>query len=181
MSATDINQYNASYCPNQKYYKQNVTNYMKNPKNQVQDFVCDDNASEDSPPIISPKEFVTNNINLSNQTDQLATRVFKPEFKTKSNSGYRSLSTLPKYNSFRRNTTFQDFPKEYTYPISIGRGKNLLDFEIYQLREMFNKYLACKIFLCLVSYKHFKIKCFRKIYSTYTLFFYLIFVFKLYY
>jgi len=47
MSATDINQYNTSYCPSQKYYKQNVTNYMKNPKNQVQDFVCDDNASED--------------------------------------------------------------------------------------------------------------------------------------
>jgi len=124
MSATDVNQYNASYCPpNQKYYKQNVTNYMKNPKNQVQDFLCDDNASEDSPPIISPKEFVTNNINLSNQTDQLATRVFKSEFKTKSNPGYRPSSTLPKYNSgFRRNTTFQDFPKEYTYPISIGRG-----------------------------------------------------------
>jgi len=73
MSATDINQYNASYCPNQKYYKRNVTNYMKNPKNQVQDFVCDDNASEDSLPIISLKEFVTNNINLLNQTDELAT------------------------------------------------------------------------------------------------------------
>jgi len=55
---SDVNQYNASYCPpNQKYYKQNVTNYMKNPKNQVQDFLCDDNASEDSPPI-SPKEFI---------------------------------------------------------------------------------------------------------------------------
>jgi len=100
-----------------------VTNYTKNRKNQVQDFLCDDNASEDSPPIISPKKFVTNNINLSNQTDQLATRVFKSEFKTKSNSGYRPPSTLPKYNSdFRRNTTFQDFPKEYTNPISIGRG-----------------------------------------------------------
>jgi len=40
--------------------------------------------------------------------------------------------------------------------------KNLLDFETYQLREMFNKYLECKIFLCLISY-NFKIKCFRKI------------------
>jgi len=48
---------------------------MKNPKNQVQDFLCEDNASEDSPPIISPKEFVTNNINLPNQTDQRDTRM----------------------------------------------------------------------------------------------------------
>jgi len=46
-----------------------------------------------------------------------------------------------------------------------GRGKNLVDFETYQLREMFKKCVACKIFLCLISY-NFKIKCFRKIYFT---------------
>jgi len=34
----------------------------------------------------------------------------------------------------------------------------LLNFETYQLREVFDKYLACKIFLCLISY-NFKIKC----------------------
>ncbi|EGI62237.1 hypothetical protein G5I_09487 [Acromyrmex echinatior] len=118
-----INQCNTSYCPNQKYYKQNMTNYMKNPKGQVQDFICDDNASEDTPPIISPKEFVTSNVNLSNQSDQFATRVFKPEFKMRSNSGYRPPPSLPRYNgSFRRNTTYQDLPNEYTYPVSIGRG-----------------------------------------------------------
>ncbi|XP_018401858.1 PREDICTED: uncharacterized protein MAL13P1.304-like [Cyphomyrmex costatus] len=123
MPATGINQCHTSYCPNQKYYKQNMTNYMKNPKSQVQDFVCDDNASEDIPPIISPKEFVTNNVNFSNQSDQFATRVFKPDFKTRSNSGYRPPPSLPRYNgSFRKNTTFQDFPKDYTYPVSIGRG-----------------------------------------------------------
>ncbi|XP_018364515.1 PREDICTED: uncharacterized protein LOC108762150 [Trachymyrmex cornetzi] len=123
MPATAINQCNTSYCPNQKYYKQNMTNYMKNPKGQIQDFICDDNASEDTPPIISPKEFVTSNVNLSNQSDQFATRVFKPEFKMRSNSGYRPPPSLPRYNGgFRRNTTFQDFPKEYTYPVSIGRG-----------------------------------------------------------
>lgn len=123
MPVTGTNQYNAPYCPNQKH-KQNMTNYMKNPKSQIQDFVCDDNGSGDTPPIISPTEFVTDNINLSNKTDQFATRVFKPEFKTKSNSGYRPPPSLPRYNggNFRRNTTFQDFPREYTYPISIGRG-----------------------------------------------------------
>ncbi|XP_018307544.1 uncharacterized protein [Mycetomoellerius zeteki] len=123
MPATGINQCNTSYCPNQKYYKQNMTNYIKNPKGQIQDFICDDNVSEDTPPIISPKEFVTSNVNLTNQSDQFTTRVFKPEFKMRSNSGYRPPPSLPRYNSgFRRNTTFQDFPKEYTYPVSIGRG-----------------------------------------------------------
>lgn len=123
MPATGINQYN-TYCPlNQKHYKQNVANYMKNPKSQIQDFACDDNGSEDIPPIISPKEFVTNNVNVLSKTDQFATRVFKPEFKTKSNLGYRPPSSLQRYSSgFRRNTTFQDFPKDYIYPVSIGRG-----------------------------------------------------------
>lgn len=123
MPATGINQYNAPYCSsNQKQYKQTVPNYMKYPKNQIQDLPCDDNGLEDAPPIISPTEFVTNNINLSNKTDQFATRVFKPEFKMKSNSGYRPPS-VPRYGGgFRRNTTFQDFPKQYSYPVSIGRG-----------------------------------------------------------
>ncbi|XP_011689205.1 PREDICTED: uncharacterized protein LOC105450840 isoform X2 [Wasmannia auropunctata] len=124
MPAIGINQYNVSYCPPNQRYKPNVTNYMKNPKGQVQDFVCDDNASEDTPPIISPKEFVTNNVSLSNQTDQFATRVFKPEFKPRSNLGYRSgpPSSLSRYNNGGFHRNFQDFPKEYTYPISIGRG-----------------------------------------------------------
>ncbi|XP_077260043.1 uncharacterized protein LOC143896231 isoform X1 [Temnothorax americanus] len=119
MPATGINQYNASYCsPNQRHYRQNVSNYMK--KNQ--DFAYDDNGSaEDIPPIISPKEFVTDNISLSNKTDQFATRVFKPEFRMKPNLGYRPPSSFPR-GGFRRNTTLQDFPKEYTYPVSIGRG-----------------------------------------------------------
>lgn len=123
MPATGINQYNI-YCPPNPKHKQNVGNYiMKNPRSQIQDFACDDNGSEDIPPIISPKEFVTNNVNVSNKTDQFATRVFKPEFKTKSNLGYRPPSSLQRYSGgFRRNTTFQDFPKEYTYPVSIGRG-----------------------------------------------------------
>ncbi|XP_011158401.1 probable cyclin-dependent serine/threonine-protein kinase DDB_G0292550 isoform X2 [Solenopsis invicta] len=125
MQHATINQYNAPYYqPNQKHYKQNGANYVRNPKSQVQDFVCDDNNSKDIPPIISPKEFVTSDINLSNKTDQYTTRVFKPEFKTKSNStGYRPPPSLPRYNNgFRRNITYQDFPKEYTYPVSIGRG-----------------------------------------------------------
>jgi len=123
MPATSTNQYNAPYCPPNQKHKQSVTNYMKNPKSQIQDFVCDDNGSGDIPPIISPTEFVTDNINLSNKTDQFATRVFKPEFKTRSSSGYRPPPSLPRYSGgFHRHTTFQDFPREYTYPISIGRG-----------------------------------------------------------
>ncbi|KAL0123847.1 hypothetical protein PUN28_005996 [Cardiocondyla obscurior] len=115
--------HNASYCsPHQKYYKPNVPNYMKNAKSR--DFVCDDNGTEDIPPMISPTEFVTNNLPI--KTSQFATPVFKPEFKTKSNSGYRSTfnpSFQRSYNGgFRRHATFQDLPKEYTHPMSIGRG-----------------------------------------------------------
>lgn len=119
MPATDINPY-VSYCPNQKHYRQSAANYMKSPRSQMQDFTCDD-GSED-PPIICPKEFVTNDINPLNKTDQFATRVFRPEFK-KSNSGYRPPSSYSKYSGgFHRNTTVQGLPEEYTYPISIGRG-----------------------------------------------------------
>ncbi|XP_011866890.1 PREDICTED: probable serine/threonine-protein kinase DDB_G0282963 isoform X2 [Vollenhovia emeryi] len=123
MPATGVSQYNAPYYPTgQKHYKQNVTNYMKNPKSQMQDFTCDDNGSEDSPPIISPTEFVTSNINLSNKTDQFATRVFKPEYKMRPNTGYRPPPFLPRYNNDFRRNTFQEFPKEYTYPTGVGRG-----------------------------------------------------------
>lgn len=115
--ATNVNQYKAPYCPPNQKYRQNLASYMKNPKSQVQDFVCDD-GSENAPPIISPTEFVTNNINPLNKTDQFATRVFR-----KPNSGYRPPPSYPRYNGgFRRNTTSQDFPREYTYPVSIGRG-----------------------------------------------------------
>jgi len=59
-------------------------------------------------------------------------------FKTKLNSRYRPPSTLLKYNSdFRRNTTFKDFPKEYTYPINIGRGIHKKNIKISDLDEMF--------------------------------------------
>ncbi|XP_012526978.1 GATA zinc finger domain-containing protein 14 isoform X2 [Monomorium pharaonis] len=120
-STTGTGLYNVSYCPSNQKHKQNGANHVRN---QTQDFVCDDNSSEDIPPIISPKEFVTNDINISNnKMDQFSTRVFKPEYKTRLNSGYRPSASLPRYNnSFRRNTTFQDFPKDCTYPVSIGRG-----------------------------------------------------------
>lgn len=119
MPATD--QY-APYCSLNQKCRQNAASYIKSPKYQMEDFTCDD-GSEDAPPIICPKEFVTNDINLLNKTDQFATRVFKPEFK-KSNSGYCPPSSYSKYSGglYNRSTTVQNFPKEYTYPVSMGRG-----------------------------------------------------------
>ncbi|XP_025268613.1 uncharacterized protein LOC105256898 isoform X2 [Camponotus floridanus] len=70
MPMTNINQYNNAYFWQNQERNQNAVNYMqilKCPKNQTtQDFPCDDNESENIPPIISPKEFVTNNVKFSN-------------------------------------------------------------------------------------------------------------------
>ncbi|XP_070163161.1 protein PF3D7_1417600 [Polyergus mexicanus] len=69
---------NAYFWQNQKD-NQNRVNYMqmsKYPKNQtIQDLACDDNESENIPPIISPKEFMTNNVSFSNKTEQFTARV----------------------------------------------------------------------------------------------------------
>lgn len=66
---TNINQYNAYFWQNEKR-NQNV-NYMqisKCPKSQmIQDLSCDNDESENIPPIISPKEFITNNVKFSNK------------------------------------------------------------------------------------------------------------------
>lgn len=83
MPTKGINQCsNAYFCQIQKH-NQNAVNYMqisKYSKSQmIQDLACDDNESENIPPIISPKEFITTNVNLSNKIDQFATRVFKSE------------------------------------------------------------------------------------------------------
>lgn len=115
-------QYN-TYCPpNYKYNKSNGMqggiNYMqmsKNQKGQKQNFASEDNGLEDIPPIISPKEYVTNNINFSNKPDQFSTRVFKPDFKMR-NTGYRQPPLPQRYNGgFRRNVSYQHFPKEHNY------------------------------------------------------------------
>lgn len=69
---------NAYFWQNQKD-NQNAVNYMqmsKYPKSQmIQDLACDDNESENIPPIISPKEFITNNVSFSNKTEQFTARV----------------------------------------------------------------------------------------------------------
>lgn len=120
MPAQDTSQYVPYYPPSQRPCRQSVANCMKSPMHQMQDFTCDD-GSEDSPPIICPKEFVTNDINLLNKTNTNATRVFRPEFK-RSNSGYRPPSSYARYSGgFYRNTTVQNIPRD-TYPVSIGRG-----------------------------------------------------------
>ncbi|XP_072760616.1 uncharacterized protein [Anoplolepis gracilipes] len=69
-----INQCNNAYFwQNQKSDNQNTVNYMqisKYSKNQtIQDLVCDDNESEIIPPIISPKEFITNNASFLKKID----------------------------------------------------------------------------------------------------------------
>lgn len=78
MPVTNINQYNNAYFWQNQKRNQNAVNYMqisKCPKNQtIQDFSCDDNESENIPPIISPKEFVTNNVKFSNNIGQFATQ-----------------------------------------------------------------------------------------------------------
>lgn len=67
---TNINQYNAYFWQNEKC-NQNVVNYMqisKCPRSQtIQDLSCDDDESENIPPMISPKEFITNNVKFSNK------------------------------------------------------------------------------------------------------------------
>lgn len=78
MPGTNVNQYNNAYFWQNKERNQNAVNYMqisKYPKNQaIQDFPCDDDESENIPPIISPKEFVTNNVKFSNNIGQFATQ-----------------------------------------------------------------------------------------------------------
>ena len=82
MPTKDINQCsNAYFCQIQKH-NQNAVNYMQMSKysksQMIQDLASDDNESENIPPIISPKEFITANVS-SNKIDQFATRVFKSE------------------------------------------------------------------------------------------------------
>lgn len=121
-----VNQYNIYSTPGQKYYKQNPMNFTQplsnGPKGQkTQDLVCEDNNLEDIPPIISPKEFMTNNVNFPNKTDQFPPRMFKPDFKMRPNTGYRQ-SSFQRYNSGFRRNTHQDFPKEYASSVGVGRG-----------------------------------------------------------
>ncbi|XP_011144456.1 uncharacterized protein LOC105186134 isoform X2 [Harpegnathos saltator] len=122
-----VNQYNVYGPPGSKYYKQNMNFTQpppKSPKDQkTQDFVCEDNSLEDIPPIISPKEFMTNNVNLPNKNDQFPPRMFKPDLKIRANTGYRQPS-FQRYNSgFRRNVAYnQNYPREYASPNGVGRG-----------------------------------------------------------
>lgn len=120
-----VNQYNIYGPPGQKYYKQNTMNFTQpppvSPKGQkTQDFIYEDNSLEDIPPIISPKEFMTSNVNFQNKTDQFTPRIFKPDFKVRPNTGYRQ--PFQRYNGGFRRNTYQDFPKEYTSSVGIGRG-----------------------------------------------------------
>ncbi|XP_032664582.1 uncharacterized protein LOC116841120 isoform X2 [Odontomachus brunneus] len=120
-----LNQYNVYGPPGQKYYKQNTMNFTQPPPNspkgqKMQDLVCEDNSLEDIPPIISPKEFMTSNVNFSNRTDQFTPRIFKPDFKMRPNTGYRQ--PFQRYSGGFRKNTYHDFPKEYTPSTGIGRG-----------------------------------------------------------
>ncbi|XP_014476326.1 PREDICTED: uncharacterized protein LOC106745328 [Dinoponera quadriceps] len=121
-----MNQYNVFGPPGQRYYKQNAMNYAqprpKSPK-KTQDLVCEDSSLEDIPPIISPKEFMTNSINIPNKTDQLPPRMFKQDFRMRQNTGYRQ-SSFQRYNGgFRKNVPCHDFPKEYhASSVGVGRG-----------------------------------------------------------
>lgn len=76
MSAIDKNQCSNEYLRQKQKNNQNTVNYMqmsKYPKSQAIQDPCDE--SENIPPIISPKEFITNNVSFSNKTDQLTARV----------------------------------------------------------------------------------------------------------
>ncbi|XP_050448753.1 uncharacterized protein PF3D7_1120600-like [Cataglyphis hispanica] len=78
MSAIDKNQYSNEYLRQKQKDNQNTVNYMqmsKYPKSQAIQDPCGDDESENIPPIISPKEFITNNVSFSNKTDQLTARV----------------------------------------------------------------------------------------------------------
>jgi len=118
-------QRNAHYSQSPRYYRQNVNNTQVPKKahdQRIQDFICDENALEDIPPMISPKEFITSNINLPSKNDQFAASAFKPEFKMNPNADYRP-PLWQRYNNFRRNTTCHDFSRDNGSPvISIGRG-----------------------------------------------------------
>lgn len=104
-------QCNAYRSTNQRYYRQNATNLRK----QMQDLGCDDKDSEDIPPIISPKEFVTRS--------EFAPRgsCNQDQFK---NVGCHT-PQLQRYNGngLRRNPSLHNFSREYT-PSVIGRGRN---------------------------------------------------------
>ncbi|XP_020300725.1 uncharacterized protein LOC109864173 isoform X2 [Pseudomyrmex gracilis] len=104
-------QCNAYRSTNQRYHRQNTTNLRK----QMQDLGCDDKDSEDIPPIISPKEFVTRS--------EFAPRTYnQDQFR---NVGCHT-PQLQKYNGggLRRNASLHNFSREYTSSVSIGRGRN---------------------------------------------------------
>jgi hypothetical protein len=123
----NMGQRNAHYSQSPRYYRQNVNNTQVAPKKahdqRIQDFICDENALEDIPPMISPKEFITSNMNLPSKNDQFAASAFKPEFKMNPNADYRPPLWQRYNNNFRRNTTCHDFSRDNGSPIiSIGRG-----------------------------------------------------------
>ncbi|KAL6441857.1 hypothetical protein ACFW04_002336 [Cataglyphis niger] len=78
MSAIDKNQCSNEYLRQKQKDNQNTVNYMqmsKYPKSQAIQDPCNDDESENIPPIISPKEFITNNVSFSNKTDQLTAHI----------------------------------------------------------------------------------------------------------
>lgn len=123
--ARSINQFNTYVPQYQKYYKQNMMKYSRPSKNakdqRMQDIVHDSNGLKDIPPIIYPREFITNNVNISKRA-QFPTRVFKTDFKTKLNMGYRSPPIQRCDGGFYRNTN-QGFSKEYSSSVKHGTFK----------------------------------------------------------
>jgi len=121
----NMGQRNAHYSQSPRYYRQNVNNTQvpKAHDQRLQDFICDENALEDIPPMISPKEFITSNMNLPDKNDPFAASVFQPEFKMNPSADYRP-PLWQRYNgNFRRNATSHDFSRDNGSPvINIGRG-----------------------------------------------------------
>lgn len=118
----NVNQRNVGYSQSPKYYRQNNNVQMPKKDQRIQDFVCDDNAQEDIPPMISPKEFITSHMNLPGKSDQFVAQSFKTDFKMSPCADYRP-PLWQRYNSnYRRNASPQDFSRENESPVSIGRG-----------------------------------------------------------
>ncbi|XP_014484750.1 PREDICTED: LOW QUALITY PROTEIN: uncharacterized protein LOC106749616 [Dinoponera quadriceps] len=106
-----MNQYNVF--GGQRYYKQNAMNYAQSRPKKTQD--REDGSLEDALPIILPKEFMTNSVNIPNKTDQLPPRMFMQDlrmrFRMRQNTGYRQSPFQS--GGFRENVPCDDFPKEY--------------------------------------------------------------------
>ncbi|XP_026824910.1 uncharacterized protein LOC105282864 isoform X2 [Ooceraea biroi] len=124
-TSANMSQRNAHYSQSPRYCKPsaNGTQMPKNPYDQrIQDFICDDNALEDIPPMISPKEFITSNMNLASQNDQFVTQPFKPEIKMNPSADYRPPLWQRCGNGNFRRSTSQDISRDNGSPVSIGRG-----------------------------------------------------------